>query len=404
MKIQIKHIALWVFVLLAGAFIFQVYWVRMYYREQSVRLKLDILSAMREANDQLIYQKGIHSFLSELETMDFSVYNDLLQVKLMEHELIFESFTELIDLKNNRVLACLPQDLPAIRKTDYVAYTFPLDLEDTYAYRLNVKHPGIFLLKQMSGVLIASLWMVLVLVFSYVYLLKIIHKQKTLDEIKSDFVSNMTHELKTPISIAYAANDALLNYGSAIEPDRRDTYLRMSKEQLMHLNNLVEQILTMSAEERKSLELTKEEVGLKDLFLQLRQQYTIHPTKDVQIIVKVNPENLTILADRIHLQHVLCNLIENSIKYSGESVIIVLEAVEKNERIRISVEDNGNGIPQASLSRLFERFYRVPTGDRHDVKGYGLGLYYVKTMVEKHGWTIDVTSKIGKGSIFTIEI
>jgi signal transduction histidine kinase len=246
--------------------------------------------------------------------------------------------------------------------------------------------------------------MIVFVVFSYICLLRAIFRQKSLDEIKSDFVNNMTHELKTPISVAYAVTDALLNFGIIDDPEKRKEYLNVSKEQLMRLNGLVEQILTMSVEERKNLKLLPESLSVHDLFQQLEGQYLLNTQKNLAFEIKVDPEGLSIDADKVHFQNVIGNLIENSIKYSGESVLIKLLAEEKDDHIVISIEDNGFGIPSASLSKIFDRFYRVPTGDIHQAKGYGLGLYYVKTILEKHGWTIKVDSREGKGTTFRIII
>ena len=404
MKIKFNSILALTLFLLVTAFFFQIFWIRAYYIDQSSKLELNILSAMRTANDLLINQKGRQTNASDLENIDFPIYNDLLQVELMQRDLIFDSYTEMLDLKQDRVVGSIPDRISTANKSGYKSYSYSLDLEETYAYRLNVRYPDLFLLEQMSGVLITSLLMILALISSYIYLLKIIYKQKTLDEIKSDFVSNMTHELKTPISIAYAATDALLNYGMMDDSDKMKSYLHASKKQLEHLSGLVEQILTMSVEERKNLQMKLSNIGLFDLFHQMKQQYLLNAAKDIEIRVEVIPSDLLVQADIVHFQNAISNLIENSIKYSGKQVTIILKAQAKQDKIEIEIADNGNGIPSESLSKIFDRFYRVPTGDIHDVKGHGLGLYYVKTIVEKHHWTIDVKSKEGEGAKFIIVV
>jgi signal transduction histidine kinase len=246
--------------------------------------------------------------------------------------------------------------------------------------------------------------MIALLIVSYIYLLKIILRQKTIDEIKSDFINNMTHELKTPIAITYAAVDSLQNFGMADDPKKRDEYLTISREQLMYLNSLVEQILTMSVEERKNLKLSTENISLTEEFENQKNKFYLNNTKPVFIDIDVNPEYLIIVADRLHFGNIISNLIENAIKYSDKSVHIKLSAYRKDNKTIISVTDNGIGIPGNALDKIFDKFYRVSTGNIHNVKGYGLGLFYVKTIVEKHCWEISVESEEGKGTCFKITI
>ena len=348
------------------------------------------------------FQKGLHQGVGLFMPVDFSVYYELLQEELDRRDLHFSYFVVHKDLENYVPLHVLPEDSAGFREHTGNIYLFPYDLEKKRAYELHVKEPELFLLKQMSGILIASLFLITLLILSFLYLFHIIRKQKSIDEIKSDFVDNMTHELKTPISVVYAVTDALQHYGMIDDRVKREEYLNAAREQLVHLNGLVEQILTMSVEERKNLKLSKDTILLSDLFEQLKAQYLMNAAKAIAIEVMVEPVHLSLQADKVHFQNVISNLIENSIKYSGESVNIRLSAGLKGERVIISVQDDGIGIPASSIPKLFDRFYRVSTGNIHDVKGYGLGLYYVKTIVEKHGGKIEVESREGEGSIFKL--
>ena len=397
-----KSIVSLVLVLLLGTFFYQTYWVWRYYQEQSSKLELDILSAMRSANDQLIFQKGEQIAIDDLISIDFYNYNDLLQGELMQRDLIFESVIEIVDTRTDKILGCIPDTLITRKNSEYKDFSYYFDLNHLYACKLWVKDSNIFLLKQISGILLASFLMMIALIISYIYLLRIILRQKNIDEIKSDFVNNMTHELKTPISVAYAATDALLNHGMMDEKEKRTVYLNASKKQLEHLSGLVEQILTMSVEERKNMKLNFSEIRLTEVFEQLKQQHSLNAPKPMEIQIDMESEDIIIPADKTHFYNILSNLIENAVKYSGESVKIILSATQNENQTCIRVKDNGIGIPASSLSKIFDRFYRVPKGDIHDVKGYGLGLYYVKTIVEKHGWTIEVQSKEGEGTEFLI--
>ena len=348
------------------------------------------------------FQKGLHQGVGHFMPVNFPVYYELLQEELNRRNLHFDYYVVHLDLENLLSLNFLPEDISGIQGHAGKTYLFPYDLELKQAYELHVKEPWFYLLKQMSGILVASLSLIVLLILSFLYLYHIIRKQKTIDEIKSDFVNNMTHELKTPISVVHAVTDALQHYGMIDDRVKREEYLNAAREQLTHLNGLVEQILTMSVEERKSLKLSKETILLLDLFEYLKAQYLLNAAKEIEIELAVEPDNLTIQADKVHFQNVISNLIENSIKYSGERVLIRLSAGKRGDRVIISVQDDGIGIPASSIPRLFDRFYRVSTGNIHNVKGYGLGLYYVKTIVEKHGGSIEVESREGEGTVFRL--
>ena len=209
----------------------------------------------------------------------------------------------------------------------------------------------------------------------------------------------MTHELKTPIAIAYSANDALLNYDTTNDSQKKVTYLNIANKQLKRLGELVENILAMSMERRKTMKLKPETVRLRPFVEEIATAQRMRGEKKITINVDVDA-NTSIATDRTHLSNILNNLIDNAIKYSGDSVAIKISGNGKE----ISVADNGIGIPAGSIPYLFNKFYRVPHGNRQDVRGYGIGLYYVKSIIDKMGWTIDVRSKEREGSVFTIKI
>ena len=216
--------------------------------------------------------------------------------------------------------------------------------------------------------------------------------------MKDDFVSNMTHELKTPISIAYAANDALLNYDTSNNPQKKTDYLTIAMKQLKHLGELVETILAVSMERRKTMTLKQEIINLPQLVEEIVEAQRMRADKNIAIEV-CSEVDVKVTADKSHLSNVINNLIDNAIKYSGESVAINILLTP----FSLEIADNGIGIAPKNLPFIFDKFYRVPHGNRQDVHGYGIGLYYVKHIVEKMGWNISVKSKEGSGSIFKIQ-
>lgn len=252
-------------------------------------------------------------------------------------------------------------------------------------------------LREMSGVIASNALIALVLGFAFWYLLRVIQHQRTIEEMKDDFTNNMTHELKTPIAIAYAANDALLQFPDPSDEARTKKYLSAALEQLSKLTGLVENILAMSMERRRHLAMAKEKISLRPFLEKIIEQQKIKATKPTVFKLSCN-EDVELDADPAHLTNVLNNLIDNSMKYSGESVEITIFADKKS----LSVADNGIGIPEKALPVLFNKFYRVPQGNRQAVRGYGIGLFYVKSIIEKHGWIIGVESRLGKGSKFNI--
>ena len=254
------------------------------------------------------------------------------------------------------------------------------------------------ILREMGGVITTSALIALVLTFGFWYLLHVIARQRTIEEMKDDFVNNMTHELKTPIAIAYAANDSLLQFPDPKDEERTKKYLTAALDQLSKLSGLVENILAMSMERRKHLTMAKEKIRLRDFLANIIEQQKLKADKPCDIILECQGD-ATVEADPSHFSNVIGNLIDNSIKYSGESVSIIIKADANG----MYVADNGIGIPDKSLPEIWSKFYRVPNGNRSDVRGYGIGLFYVKSIIDKHGWSIGVESKSGKGSKFTIK-
>ena len=372
-------------------------------------------STMFESLDNMSVQmiRGMHTGIDAIDgNLNFGLFDSLLVVSLKEAGLDGQHKIELITFADSlvnlnvtvvekgepKVLASLCTD-GYVPSDDAISFEYVFDVQETAMYRLWIEPVGKAVLKQMTGILVASVLILVVLVAVFLYLIHVIRTQKSLDEMKSDFTNNMTHELKTPISVAYAANDALLNFPDEDSPEQRRKYLEISQSQLEHLSGLVEQILSMSMERRKGLVLHREDIDLAALVDDIIEKHRMKAEKDVAFTVDI-PSDFTVNADRMHLSNIMNNLIDNAVKYSGEKVAIHIAA----DGNRLTVSDNGIGISPSDLKHIFEKFYRAHTGNLHDVKGYGLGLYYVHSIVEKHGWSITVQSELGKGTSFTLSL
>ena len=356
------------------------------------------ISNSQESTDY--YQRGMHAGVDILAEVNFHKLDSLLSMMLDDYGLNVPHRLQM--LTDSTMVATISTSgyEPSGRARNY-DFVYGKTLADKYELTIEPLTGIVF--REMSGVIAASLILFLMLAFSFWFLVHAMLKQKSLEEMKSDFTNNITHELKTPVAVAYAANDALLNFEAGNDPAKRREYLEISQSQLKKLEGMIEQILSMSMESRKTFELRKEDIPLKPLLQTLAEQHRLSAEKPCSFHIEAE-DDLIIHADRFHFGNVISNLIENAIKYSGDAVNIVIRAKTTSGGVEISVKDNGIGIAPDKQKHIFDKFYRVPTGDIHDVKGYGLGLYYAKTMVEKHGGTISVSSTLGKGSEFRIFI
>lgn len=292
----------------------------------------------------------------------------------------------------------------SLRIRDPLTFTTSLTTDEELYFRLRIENPDRQLVRDMAGVIGSSLLMLAAVAGALIYLLRTLFRQKTLEEMRLDLTHNITHELKTPIAVANAANDALLDFGAADDAVRREKYLTVIREQLAALGSMVERILTMSVEERGEITLCREALEIRPLLEEVAGRFRMKGRGRATISVEVEDPDLKVSADRFHLTHALDNLVDNALKYSGEKVRIRLSARRVAKGVELRVEDDGIGIDRTAQAHIFEKFYRVPTGDRHDVKGFGLGLYYVRLIARKHGGEITVESAPGRGSAFNLTL
>ena len=257
------------------------------------------------------------------------------------------------------------------------------------------------LLRNIAVTLGASGLLALMVLGCMAYALHVIVRQKQLSEIKTDFINNMTHELKTPISTIALACEALQDADLTLSPALRERYMQTITAENERLATQVEKVLQMAMLDRRDLGLKMEPVNLHVLLGQLKEAFSIQVhQRGGRITTALEAQQAVVLGDGLHLRQMFCNLLDNANKYSPEAPDIHIVTRDMEQGVEIAVQDKGLGISRDALRKIFDRFYRVPTGNRHDVKGFGLGLSYVQTMAMAHGGHIRATSKPGMGSTF----
>lgn len=271
--------------------------------------------------------------------------------------------------------------------------------------RLAVDDPHSAIMASMRWMLILQLLSIVVLTASFVYLLHTLFRAKSLEQIRRDLTHNITHELKTPIAAAYAATDALRTSSTIAEDEtKRNEYLDMSLSSLRRLGDMVEEILRSSTEEFNHQALRIERCRIEDVVADLRSTLDLkYKAREVEWRIDIAADT-EVMADRLSLHSMLSALADNAIKYCTSRPIITISVATVNNNSIIRITDNAVGIAQREQSRIFDKFYRISQGNRHDTKGYGLGLYYVKNIVERHGGKIRLRSALGKGSEFEITL
>ncbi|HEV8285567.1 MAG TPA: HAMP domain-containing sensor histidine kinase [Chitinophagaceae bacterium] len=274
--------------------------------------------------------------------------------------------------------------------------TYHLELGNTFPY----------LIKRITLPILFSIFLVGVTILSFLMLYRNLIKQRKLAELKNEFIGNITHELKTPIATVGVAIEALRNFNAIHDPQRTKEYLDISANELQRLSLLVDKVLKLSMFEKKEVELKKEPFDMHQLVDEVLSIMKLQFEKQqANVSVKTEGNDFTIEADRLHITSVLYNLLDNALKYSQENPVIEVKlSALPRDIIELKVSDNGIGIAKEYRQKVFEKFFRVPMGDKHNIKGYGLGLSYVSEIVKRHMGYITVDSELGKGTTFTVKL
>jgi len=275
-------------------------------------------------------------------------------------------------------------------------------LKRTEQLQLLYKNPTQETLKRSSAGILLSFLLSLTIISCLFYLLQIIKNQKQLSEIKNDLISNITHEFKTPIATISVVLESLQNFGTLNNPEKTRQYLATSTTQLQKLNTMVEKLLETAALDKSEYQLNKETINIGNLLEKLIHKYrTIAPTKQFEF--KTLNENINHSVDAFHFENAINNLLDNAVKYGGNHIMITLSS--EADIISIEIADDGDTIGKQHLQKIFDKFYRIPTGNTHAVKGFGIGLYYTKSIIEKHNGTIEINQNTEFfNTVFTIQL
>lgn len=417
----LKWIVLSATLLAAVVVTVQLYWLKKVYSYEQRQFNINVVKSIRglfedlQMNDapgislqqlidapdnnyfsfraDTIPPKDSLSFYIQDEFVDFGVLTDckLGAYSAAEKKFVYEEF---ISAPASRYAGVKPvaQDLPIYdnaRNYDHILLYFP--------------HRQEYILEQMDFWIVSTVVLFIALI-GLAASLFYFYRQKFLAEIQKDFVNNFTHEFKTPLAVMKIASDVLAQDSITQQPDRLERYATIIKNQTEHLQGQVERLLRTASIETKNLPIRKEDIDAHQLIEQaLGKVQPLIEQKRARIEVKMEESNARVHADKAHLELAVVNLLENALKYSVEPHIVV-EMGQLEDDFFISVKDNGVGIEKQYLKNIFKKFYRVPTGDIHNVKGFGLGLDFVKRIIDAHKGKIKVNSLPGIGTEFRLFI
>lgn len=380
--------------------------------ESKDSVKKNIISGIKSARifpkTKVVYgQKALDNMgdLSAfLNKMSISIARDSIKLILLDSILKTELERkqlmiayQLSELKNDSLLQKYPLNKNNLKLTTASKSTL---LRPNQQLFLNFENASLLIFKKGLASIIMSLFLAIAIICTLFYLIQIIKSQKQLAEIKNDLINNITHEFKTPITTVATAIEAIKNFNQKNDKEKTENYLNISQRQLEKLNTMVEKLLETATLDSDQLVLDKEKSDIIKLLQGLVAKHQlIASNKNFKF--SSTTEKFECIVDSFHFENALNNIVDNAVKYGGSTIEVQVIQILNTTEIRII--DDGNGIPKKHLEKIFEKFYRIPKGNQHDVKGFGIGLYYSKKIIEKHGGHLLVTSE-PSATIFKIQI
>jgi two-component system phosphate regulon sensor histidine kinase PhoR len=401
-------------VIIAG----QVFWVRKAYSIQERQFNEHVTFALTAVVDEIlimnkdsavtepVVQKESNFFIANInDTPSPYLLETLLREQFERYNLtedfeygIYDCFTDSIVFGSRVDMDYQDNDVRA-EATQISAKFTP----DGHYFGVLFPDKTATILKQLDFWMYSSVVIFLIIIF-FSYTIFVILKHKRLSEVKSDFINNMTHELKTPISTISLSAEALSNPNIIYQPDRFKQYISIIKNENQRLRSQVDKVLQIATLTPKKVNVKMERIDLHDVILKATNTFSVNVQEEGgTLTTRLNATAHHINGDLVHITNVIYNLLDNARKYTEKEPKICIETDNSDNKIIVRVKDNGVGISKNHFRMIFDKFYRVPTGNLHNVKGFGLGLFYVNTIMKAHKAKISVESKVGKGSVFTLE-
>jgi two-component system phosphate regulon sensor histidine kinase PhoR len=395
----------------------QVFWVRKAYGIQERQFNDHVMLALTNVVDQILVMNNDSAVTEPVLAKESNFFvaniNDTPSPFLLE-TLIKEEFERynLTEDFEYGIYDCFTDSVVFASRVDFdkedflvkpekVAITSKFE-QDGHYFGVLFPNKTAIILKQLDFWMYSSFVIFLIVVF-FSYTIFVILKHKRLSEVKSDFINNMTHELKTPISTISLSAEALNNPEITKQPERYFQYINIIKNENNRLRSQVDKVLQIATLSPKKVNIKRERIDLHEVIRKAENTFSINIEEAGGTLqTKLNATNSIINGDLVHITNVIYNLLDNARKYTDKEPEITIETGNKEDEIVIKVKDNGVGIERSQLRMIFDKFYRVPTGNLHNVKGFGLGLFYVDTIIKAHRAKIKVDSRVGEGSTFTL--
>ena len=402
---------------LAGIFTIQIYWFSKAFDEREKQFNQSVSIALRNVSDQMLEYNNLPiPQINPVEQLSSNYYvvmfNNVMDAELLETLLINEFSKRGLDLDfEYGIYDCMNEsmvygnyvDIDDSRKNQSARKSeLPKWEDNDYYFGVLFPTKDNTLLGQMGIWIFSSLVMLIVFIF-FAYALYIIFRQRKLSETQKQFINNMTHEFRTPISTILLSSDVLKDPSITSNSERLGNYARIIKEESNRLLNQVENVLQSTILEERKATLNLEKLEAHQLISEVVENFNLLRNNEV-VNLNFKATNDRVMADKIHFANAIKNLVDNAIKYSTESPDVSIVTSNQGGDLIIEVSDKGIGIEKEYQKRVFQKFYRVPTGNRHDIKGFGIGLHYVKNIVKLHHGDISLESIPGQGSKFTIKI
>ncbi|MBA3648886.1 MAG: HAMP domain-containing histidine kinase [Chitinophagales bacterium] len=403
---------------ITGALITQIFWVQKALQVKEANFDDAVALSLRRVVEQIDYSStntiATLDVIRKISPRNFQLnINDQIDCNVLEFYLRTELSYPNLDVDFNYSVFSVANDTPVFRRNVdlherdrlySVSTDLPIFKNEAYYAIVSFPKRSSYIGVKMT-IWIFSSFILLIVVFFFFYTIFVILKQFRVVEMQKDFINNMAHEFKTPISTIAISSEVLSKPDIILQPERLRNYANIISSEVNRLRNQVDKLLQMAKIERDKIELHLEEINLHELISEVIPNFSLKlDDNQGRILYHLDACDHMIMADRVHLTNIIYNLLDNAVKYTEDMPEINIQTLNENGEIIFSVKDNGIGISQEFQQKVFDKFFRVPTGNIHNVKGFGLGLHYLRLVINAHNWKMKLESEKNHGSNFSIFI